>query len=96
MIGLIYVNNLEASRKYEKKKSSWNKYINYLVLGKNPPGKKPPDPKSTTIPNLTLTLPLTPHGGLFWGGYFHDTKLFIAYLNEMIKGFVFLSGNGFS
>ena len=42
------------------------------VLGKNPPGKKPPTPgsKVNPIPNLTLTLPLTPHGGLFSGGIF--------------------------
>ena len=42
------------------------------VLGKNPPRKKspPPDYKPNPIPNLTLTLPLTPHGGLFSGGIF--------------------------
>ena len=39
-----------------------------LVLGKNPPGKKPPDSKPDPIPNLTLILPRTPHGGLFSGG----------------------------
>ena len=40
------------------------------VLGKNPPGKKNPGPKPNPIPNLTLTLPLTPHGGFFSGGIF--------------------------
>ena len=25
----------------------------------------PPDPKPNPIPNLTLTLPLTPYGGIF-------------------------------
>ena len=39
----------------------------------NPPGKKPPDPKPNFIPNLALTLPLTPHDGLFSGGIFLDT-----------------------
>ena len=43
-----------------------------MVLGKNPPGKKPPDPKPNPVPNLTLTLPLTPHGGIFPGGFFPD------------------------
>ena len=43
------------------------------VLGKNPPGKKPPDSKPKPIPNLNLILPLTPHGGLFPGGFFPDT-----------------------
>ena len=39
-----------------------------MVLGKHPPGKKSPaDPKPIPIPNLTLTLPLTPHGWLFSG-----------------------------
>ena len=39
----------------------------------NPPGKKPPDPKPNFIPNLALTLPLTPHDELFSGGIFLDT-----------------------
>ena len=39
-----------------------------LVLGKNPPGKKPPDSKRNPIHNLTLSLPLTPHGELFFRG----------------------------
>ena len=43
------------------------------VLGKNPPGKKPPDSKPNPIPNLNLTLPLTPHRGLFLRGFFPDT-----------------------
>ena len=34
------------------------------VLGKNPPRDYNPNP----IPNLTLTLPLTPHGGAFFRG----------------------------
>ena len=39
------------------------------ILGKKSTQKKfPPDSKSNPIPNLTLTLPLIPHGGLFsWG-----------------------------
>ena len=45
------------------------------VLGKNPPRKKAAplptsDSKPNPIPNLTLTLPLTPHGGLFSGRNF--------------------------
>ena len=44
---------------------------NFTVLGKNPPGKPPPVPKLNPISNLTLTLPLTPHGGLFPGGIFY-------------------------
>ena len=47
------------------------------VLGKNPPGKNPPDSKPNPIPNLTLILPLTPHGGFFPGGgwgFFIGTK----------------------
>ena len=30
--------------------------------------KSPPDPKPNPVLNLTLTLPLTHHGGLFSGG----------------------------
>ena len=37
---------------------------------KIPPEKSPPDSKRNPIPNLTLTLPLTPHRGLFSGGIF--------------------------
>ena len=46
-----------------------------MVLGKNPPGNpRIPDPKLYPIPKLTLTLPLTPHGWLFFrGGFFLDT-----------------------
>ena len=44
------------------------------VLGKNPPGNPPPpDSKTNPIPNLTLTLLLTPHGGFFPGVFFPDT-----------------------
>ena len=43
------------------------------VLGKNPPEKSPPDSKLNPIPNLTLALPLTPHGGFFPEGFFADT-----------------------
>ena len=44
------------------------------VLGKNPPGNPLlPDSKPNPIPNLTLTLPWTPHGGFFPGGIFPDT-----------------------
>ena len=32
------------------------------------PKKNPPDPKLNLIPNLTLMLPLTPHGGTFFRG----------------------------
>ena len=39
--------------------------IVFTVLGKNPPDSKP-----NPIPNLTLTLPLTLHGGLFSGEIF--------------------------
>ena len=46
-------------------------------MKKSPPEKKPPDSKSNLIPNLTLTLSLTPHGkgrGFFpGGGFFPDT-----------------------
>ena len=41
-----------------------------MVLGKNFPGKSPPDPKPIPIPNLTPTLPLIPYGGLFSGRIF--------------------------
>ena len=40
---------------------------------KSPPETSPPlppDPKPNPIPNLTLTLPLTPHGGFFPGRIF--------------------------
>ena len=47
-----------------------------LVLGKNPPGKSPPDPKPNPIPNLTLNIPLTPYGGLFPGGIFSWHRIF--------------------
>ena len=43
------------------------------VLGKIPHEKSPPDSKPNPIPNLTLTLPLTPHGGAFFRGYFFLT-----------------------
>ena len=45
-----------------------------MVLGKNPPGKPPTDPKPNPIPNITLTLPLTPYGGLFSGRCLPDTE----------------------
>ena len=35
---------------------------------KSPWKKAPPDSKAKPIRNLTLTLPLTPHGELFSGG----------------------------
>ena len=41
---------------------------------KKSPRKTPPVPKLNPISNLTLTLPLTPHGGLFPGGIFTDTE----------------------
>ena len=47
-----------------------------LVLGKNPPGKSPPDPKPNPIPNLTLNITLTPYGGLFPGGIFSWHRIF--------------------
>ena len=40
----------------------------FWVLGKNPSGKKPPDPKPNPIPNLTLTL--IPQGAFFSGYFF--------------------------
>ena len=42
-----------------------------MVPGKTPPGKKTPDAKLNTIPNLILTPTLTPHGGLFSGRIFY-------------------------
>ena len=40
-----------------------------MVLGKNPPEKKPPpDSKPNPIHNAALNLPLTPHGEPFSGG----------------------------
>ena len=48
-----------------------------MVLGKNPSTEKnSPDPKPNSIPNLTLTVLLNPHGGgggFFPGGFFPDT-----------------------
>ena len=44
--------------------------MNPMALEKIPPEKNPPDSKPNPIPNLTLTLPLTPHGGLFSRGIF--------------------------
>ena len=41
------------------------------VLRKNPPAKKPPDPKPNPIPNQTL--PLTPYAEIFPGEFFPDT-----------------------
>ena len=35
---------------------------------KKSPWKTPPEPKPIFMPNLTLTLPLIPHRGLFSGG----------------------------
>ena len=49
------------------------------VLGKNPPGKKNPDPKPKPIPNLILTLPLTPHGGSFSWHLFQQIIDFCLY-----------------
>ena len=37
---------------------------------KSPRKKAPPDSKPNPVPNLTFTLLLTPHGGLFSGGIF--------------------------
>ena len=45
----------------------------FSVLGKNSPGKKSPDSKRNPVPNITLTLPFTPHGGLFSGFFFPET-----------------------
>ena len=45
-----------------------NKVKTVLGTPTTPTGKKTPDPKPNPIPNLTLTLPLTPHGGLFSEG----------------------------
>ena len=42
------------------------------VLGKNRPGNlPPPDSKTNPIPNLTLTLLLSPHGGFFPGVFLY-------------------------
>ena len=56
------------------------------VLGKNPPGKKPPPPdsKPNPIPNLTPTLLLTPHGGFFPGGFCPDTSFYISQIISQI------------
>ena len=52
-----------------------------MVLGKISPEKSPPDPKPNPISNLTLTLPLILHGGLFFrGGFFPDTRLMWSFL----------------
>ena len=41
-----------------------------MVLGKNPSTEKnSPDPKPNSIPNLTLTVLLNPHGG---GAFFRE------------------------
>ena len=49
-----------------------------MVLGKNPSTEKnSPDPKPNSIPNLTLTVLLTPHGELFSGGFFFLTPLIV-------------------
>ena len=53
-----------------------------MVLGKNPPGKKTPALKPNPIPNPTLTLHLSPHGGLFPGGFFPDTVLYMLKIFE--------------
>ena len=39
--------------------------------------KSPPDSKAKPIRNLTLTLPLTPHGELFPGGDFKTICILI-------------------
>ena len=57
--------------------------INITVLGKKPP----PGSKRNPIPNLTLTLPLTPHGGFFQGGFFPDTN--ITRQNNQLKTYVY-------
>ena len=50
-----------------KIKIAKNIFLYTLNIGstkKSPPEKSPPVPKLNPIPNLTLTLPLTRHGGL--------------------------------
>ena len=62
--------------------------VNKTVLGKEPPEIPPPDPKPNPITDLTLTLLLTRHGGLFSGGIFswHQIKQFNQFLfNREIK-----------
>ena len=48
--------------------------MKYLFMGSRnpspPPEKSPPYTKPNSIPNLTVTVLLTPHGGLFSGGIF--------------------------
>ena len=57
-------------------------FVKMWVRGKNPPGKKPPDSKLNPTPNLTLTLPLTPHGGekAFFRGDFFLTLIKAYYI----------------
>ena len=51
----------------------------WTVLGRNHPGKTPPDPKPNCIPNLTLTLTMISYKGLFSRGIFPDTLLNISF-----------------
>ena len=57
------------------------------VLGKNTPGKKPP-PDSK--PNPILTLPLTPHGGLFFRGDFFLTPVLASRLVPRFVNYILL------
>ena len=52
--------------------NSLNEFLNIKngSKKKSPRKKSPPDLKPNPISSLTLTLPLTPHGGLFFGGLF--------------------------
>ena len=53
-----------------------------------PPEKRPSDSKPNPIPNLNLTLLLTPHGGLFSRGFFRlrfyciSIEKFLLFSNE--------------
>ena len=50
-----------------------------MVLGKNPSTEKnSPDPKPNSIPNLTLTVLLNPHGGGRGGGAFFREDFFLT------------------
>ena len=54
-------------------------------MKKSPPEKGPPDSKPNPIPNLTLSLPLNPHGGFFPGiAYIEDCEI-IAISNLLIS-----------
>ena len=67
----IVVETLNFEYQFNGSKESHSQSFHVLAGSrKKSPGKKPPDSKPNPIPNLILTLPLTPHGGLFSEGIF--------------------------